>query len=142
LVDGRELRRVVNGVVEAWRDRREELEVGDPATTEGHGGGTVEAPDHGIVRREAADDVLTGAQEQFDPRNGGFGDAPKFVHAEAVELLFAESERQRNPDWAAMAERTLDGMLAGRSRIPSTAASFTTHSTPTGPDRRSRSFSL
>jgi uncharacterized protein len=67
----------------------------------------------GIVRREAADDVLTGAQELFDARNGGFGDAPKFIHAEAVELLLTQAERIRNPDWAVMAERTLDGMLAG-----------------------------
>jgi uncharacterized protein len=118
LVDGRELRRVVNGVVEAWRDRREELEVEIQRRRRAMEAARSRRPTIGIVRREAADDVLTGAQEQFDPRNGGFGDAPKFVHAEAVELLFAESERQRNPDWAAMAERTLDGMVAGQIEDP------------------------
>jgi uncharacterized protein len=117
-VDAAELRRVVKGVVEAWRDRRGELEQEILRRRKAMEAARSRRPTVGIVRREAADDVLTGAQELFDVRHGGFGDAPKFIHAEAVELLLTQAERTGNPDWAAMAERTLDGMLAGEIEDP------------------------
>ncbi|HUE76861.1 MAG TPA: DUF255 domain-containing protein [Longimicrobiales bacterium] len=109
----RDLRRVIEAVREAWRDRREGLREEVGRRRKAMEAARSRRPAIGIVRREAADDVLTGAQDQFDPRNGGFGQAPKFVHAEAIELLFTQADRLPNPDWAAMAERTLDGMLAG-----------------------------
>lgn len=112
-VDSAELRRVVEGVLEAWRDRREELQAEIGRRRKAMEAARSRRPAIGIVRREAADDVVTGAQDQFDPRNGGFGDAPKFIHAEAVELLYSQADRLSNPDWEIMAERTLDGMLAG-----------------------------
>ena len=112
-VDSAELRRVTRGVLEAWNDRREELTEEIARRRRAMEAARSRRPAVGLVRREAADDVLMGAQEQFDPRNGGFGEAPKFIHAEAVELLLKQAERVDNPDWTAMAERTLDGMLAG-----------------------------
>ncbi len=112
-VDARELRRVMEKVLGAWTDRRANLEEELQRRRKAMEAARGHRPGHGMVRREAADDVLTGAQDQFDPRNGGFGDAPKFIHAEAVELLFSQGESLPNPDWTLMAERTLDGMLAG-----------------------------
>jgi uncharacterized protein len=112
-VDGPELRRVVKGVVEAWKDRRTELEGEIQRRRRAMEAARSRRPTVGLVRREAADDVLTGAQEQFDTRNGGFGDAPKFVHAESIELLLTQGDKLGNHDWVVMAERTLDGMLAG-----------------------------
>ncbi|HSH45468.1 MAG TPA: DUF255 domain-containing protein [Longimicrobiales bacterium] len=117
-VDAGELRQVVGDVLDAWRDRRDELNVEIERRRKAMEAARSRRPAIGIVRREAADDVLSGAQDQFDARNGGFGDAPKFIHAEAVELLFTQAERLSNPDWAAMAERTLDGMLAGDIEDP------------------------
>jgi uncharacterized protein len=112
-VSAGELRRVVRGVVDAWAKQREELEQEIQRRGRAMEAARSRRPTVGIVRREAADDVLTGAQDTFDARNGGFGDAPKFIHAEAIELLITQAERVSNPDWLAMAERTLDGMLAG-----------------------------
>ena len=112
-VDARELKRVIGKVLEAWTDRRPNLEQEVERRRKAMEAARSRRPGHGIVRREAADDVLTGAQDQFDSRNGGFGDAPKFIHAEAIELLFTQGESLPNPDWVAMAERTLDGMMAG-----------------------------
>lgn len=112
-VEGRELLRVLEKVLEAWRDRRPNLEEEVQRRRKAMEAARSRRPGHGLVRREAADDVLTGAQDQFDARHGGFGDAPKFIHAEAIELLFAQGETLPNPDWTLMAERTLDGMLAG-----------------------------
>lgn len=114
----RDLLRVIDGVLDAWRDRREELRGEIARRRKAMEAARSRRPATGLVRREAADDVLTGAQDQFDPRNGGFGSAPKFVHAEAIELFFTQGERLPNPDWVAIAERTLDGMLAGEIEDP------------------------
>jgi uncharacterized protein len=117
-VDAAELRRVIRGVVEAWRDRRSELEQEIQRRRKAMEAARSRRPTVALVRREAADDVLTGAQDLFDARHGGFGDAPKFVHAEAIELLMVQGERLRNPDWITIAERTLDGILAGEIEDP------------------------
>ena len=117
-VDARELRRVVDGVLEAWRERRAELREELGRRRKAMEAARSRRPAIGIVRREAADDVVTGAQDQFDTRNGGFGEAPKFIHAAAIELLYTQADRLPNPDWSAMAERTLDGMLAGEIEDP------------------------
>lgn len=105
------LRQVADDVLAAWADRREELEseIGrrrlalETARGRTHGGG--------LVRREAADDVASGIRATFDPRNGGFGDAPKFPQPDALELMYAYAAE--DPSWIAMADQTLDGMLAG-----------------------------
>ena len=109
----RDLVRVGEGVLEAWTDRRSELEQEIEDRRKAIDAARSRRSSTGLVRREAADDVLTGAQNQFDARNGGFGQDPKFIHAEAVELLISQGEALPNPDWVTMAERTLDGMLAG-----------------------------
>lgn len=108
-----QLLRVAEGVLKAWQDERDDLEKEIGRRRRAMEAARSRRPAMGLVRREAADDVLTGAQDQFDARNGGFGDAPKFIHAEAVELLLTQGDRLPNPDWSTMAERTLDGMLAG-----------------------------
>ncbi|HUG39345.1 MAG TPA: DUF255 domain-containing protein [Longimicrobiales bacterium] len=114
----KELLRVVEGVLAAWRDRREELREEIGRRRKAMEAARSRRPAFGLVRREAADDVITGAQDQFDPRNGGFGEAPKFLHAEAVELFFAQADRLPNTDWTGIAERTLDGILAGEIEDP------------------------
>ena len=109
----RELQRVIESVLEAWSDRREALKEEIANRRKAIDAARSRRSSTGLVRREAADDVLTGAQDQFDARNGGFGQGPKFVHSEAIELLLTQGEALPNPDWITMAERTLDGMLAG-----------------------------
>jgi uncharacterized protein len=109
-MDAAQLRAVAESVLGAWRDRREELEREIErrrfAVEAGRGRNSA-----GIVRRERADDVLTAAQQSFDVRNGGFGDAPKFPLPELIELLYAHG--RDDADCTMMADRTLDGMLAG-----------------------------
>jgi uncharacterized protein YyaL (SSP411 family) len=108
-----DLRRYIEGVLDAWRDRRDPMLREVEKRRKAMEAARSRRQAHRMVRREAADDVLTGAEEQFDARNGGFGDAPKFIHAEGVELLFSQGRALPNPNWTAMAERSLDGMVAG-----------------------------
>jgi uncharacterized protein len=110
-IEAGQFREVAEGVLGAWRERRDELEqeiVRRRRALEaarGRGSGL------GLVRREAADDVLMATCDTFDARNGGFGDAPKFPQPEAVELLYADGHADAGH--IMLADRTLDGMLAG-----------------------------
>lgn len=104
---------VANGVLSVWRERREALESEIERRRKALEAARSQRPALGLVRREAADDVLSATQDAFDPRNGGFGTEPKFPPGEAIELLFVQGFRMPNPDWVEMAEQTLDGMRAG-----------------------------
>jgi uncharacterized protein YyaL (SSP411 family) len=74
-------------------------------------------------------EVFTGARAEFDPRvidsqissmtqlfdlrNGGFGKAPKFPHASAVDLLLERFRQTGEKHLLAMAETTLEKMAKG-----------------------------
>ncbi len=49
----------------------------------------------------------------FDPRYGGFGQAPKFPHAMDLQVLLRIWHRDRNPQTLHMVQLTLDKMAAG-----------------------------
>ena len=58
-------------------------------------------------------EILAFAREQFDPANGGFGEAPKFPHSSVIELLLARAHLTDGVGFLQMATRTLDGMARG-----------------------------
>ena len=107
-----QLRGVVAQASQAWRARREEIDA-EMRRRQLAGASSRARATSGMVRREAADDVLTAAQASFDLRNGGFGESYKLVVPDIIELLLIEGNALDNPDWLEMATRTLDGMLAG-----------------------------
>jgi hypothetical protein len=104
---------LLEGILAAWRDQRRELEsdAGNLAAAL--------ARQAAVPAEALADSRLPGPDRfpaalaqlraGFDPRWGGFGPAPKFPPAAAIELILrrgGEADR-------AMAERTLDAMAAG-----------------------------
>jgi len=98
-------RMVMEAVVDAYENRREEIRERAPAVRERLGAiGAVEP------RELPGPDTLEGAVQRLlaavDRRHGGFGGAPKFPPASALELLLARGETE-------VVELTLDGMLAG-----------------------------
>lgn len=103
---------VAGGVLGAWNDRREELKLEIERRRKALEAARGRHHVTGLVRREAADDVLSAVIDAYDARNGGFGAEPKFPYADAVELLFLHGTRD-NPDYLRMAEHTLEGMMAG-----------------------------
>jgi uncharacterized protein YyaL (SSP411 family) len=100
-------RMVMEAVVEAFEDKRDEIRARAAETRSRLGAiGRVEpsqAPEAALLE-EAVGRLLEAA----DPRRGGFGAAPKFPPAAALELLLA-----RAPEGAEVVERTLDAMMAG-----------------------------
>lgn len=111
-VDPADLLQVGRDVRAMWVERRDELAVEIERRRRALEAARTRHAPVGLVRREAADDVVTAIGQAFDARNGGFGTAPKFVESEAIELLHLLAARG-DADAQRMADHTLDGMLAG-----------------------------
>ena len=102
---------VADSVRNAWAERRAELSAEIERRRKALEAARGRVKTIGLVRREAADDVWSAATESFDPRNGGFGSAPKHPAPDVVELAFIHSHADEGSGH--IAQHTLDGMLAG-----------------------------
>jgi uncharacterized protein YyaL (SSP411 family) len=99
-------RMVLDGVAEAWANRREEIRA--------QGGRMVEAlsathklePSMAPIRDEDLRAALVSLWGAYDRVNTGFGRAPKFPAASVIELLLARGERE-------MSLGTLEAMARG-----------------------------
>jgi uncharacterized protein YyaL (SSP411 family) len=67
----------------------------------------------GDVTSEAYEHVIRAVGEHYDPMYGGFGDAPKFPHTDAIDLLLYHHRKTRDPDVLHMARKTLESMCRG-----------------------------
>ncbi len=112
-VEPEEFDNVAQGVLNAWHDRRGELRLEVERRRKALEAARNRLPSMALVRREAADDVVSGARHAFDARNGGFGEAPKFPYPDAIDLLLTEARLTGDESYIEMADRTLDGILAG-----------------------------
>ena len=80
-------RQVLEGVAEAWRTRRDEIRTSATRTVEGlNAMARIRVPE-GDRSAETIDEAERGLVGQFDPNFGGFGGAPKFPPASALEFL-------------------------------------------------------
>ena len=111
-VPGDQFAEVAQSVLGAWSERRDELKLEIERRRKAMEAARGRHHVAGLVRREAADDVLSATIDGYDSRNGGFGTEPKFPYTDAVELLYAQGARGA-ADLLRMADHTLDGMLAG-----------------------------
>jgi len=106
-------RRVLLAVADSFRNKRAELERAAESLSE--------AVAHAEVftgARAEFDPGVVGAQidsitQLFDIKNGGFGSAPKFPHASAVDLVLERYQQTKEKHLLAMAETTLEKMARG-----------------------------
>jgi uncharacterized protein len=99
-------RMVMEAVVQAFATQREELRRRAPETRARLGAiGAIE-PAAEAPGAELLETALATLRDAADRERGGFGGAPKFPPASALELLLARGEREH-------VERTLDAMMAG-----------------------------
>jgi len=99
-------RMVMEAVLAAYRDKREEIRERAPGTRARLGAIGLAEPNPEMPGEAELGEAVERLLAAADERNGGFGGAPKFPPASALELLLARGER-------AVVERTLDAMLAG-----------------------------
>ena len=99
-------RMVLDGVADAWENRREEIRAQGTRMVQALSATTQLQPSFEPIRDDllrAAIDALRGA---YDRVNGGFGRAPKFPPHSVLELLLARGERE-------MSLGTLEAMARG-----------------------------
>jgi uncharacterized protein YyaL (SSP411 family) len=106
-------RELLEAVAAAYRDRRGDvgLRAAELVDALQRGSAITPSPD------PLTESILYGAARAlgrgFDPTWGGFGGAPKFPPASALEFLLRVHRRARDDEALAMVRRTLDGMAAG-----------------------------
>ncbi len=105
---------VMEGVTEAWRERRDQVMRQAEALTRG----MREQSAIAVPPSPPPGDVVAGALgrlgELYDDGNGGFGGAPKFPPSVTIDLLLRRHWAGRDDGRAlAMAVGTLDAMAAG-----------------------------
>ncbi|HEX3608111.1 MAG TPA: thioredoxin domain-containing protein [Solirubrobacterales bacterium] len=99
-------RMVMEAVVDAYRGKREEIRERAPQMRARLGAIGEAEPAAGSPAAPMLVEATARLRGAADMERGGFGGAPKFPPASALELLLARGER-------AVVERTLDAMLAG-----------------------------
>ena len=105
--------RVLLAVVDAYKNKKEELlKTADAlsdavAKAEAFAGARAKF-DLGVVGQQ-----ISSMTQLFDIKNGGFGRAPKFPHASAVDLLLERYRQTGEKHLLAMAEATLEKMAKG-----------------------------
>ena len=106
---------VLNAVLEAWTDRREQAIEQADKLTERVTLSATETTEENSIDVQALQQAASKISTQFDAAHGGFGSAPKFPHAMIVQFLLRMWHRnpERNSDLLQIARTTLDRMAAG-----------------------------
>ena len=106
-------RMVMEAVLDAFERQREEIAGRAAETRERLGAiGRIE-PDPEAPEAAALEEAVRALRAGADLERGGFGGAPKFPPASALELLMATRERDGGGAADTVVEVTLDAMLAG-----------------------------
>src|SRR6266511_3542755 len=80
-------RTVVTAVAEAWEERKDEIRAGSERIVQRLQGAALLAPSKDPMEAQALDTAAARLREAYDPAHGGFGGAPKFPPASALEFL-------------------------------------------------------
>ena len=99
-------RQVLGAVAEAYRDRREDVARQAQVLVDALRQGALREPSREPLAAQLLDGAVETLRAQYDAQWGGFGVAPKFPPASAVEFLLRRGEFE-------LALGTLDGMAAG-----------------------------
>jgi len=106
-------RRVLLAVADAYKNKREELLKTADALAEAVAKAEVFAGARAEFDLGVVDAQISSMTQLFDIRHGGFGQAPKFPHASAVDLLLERYRQTGEKHLLAMAETTLEKMAKG-----------------------------
>src|SRR5687768_12886407 len=100
---------VLDAIAEAWRERRDDV-VRSAAQLVGAVRQSASLrPSHDPLTDAVLAEAARGLRSQFEPAYGGWGRAPKFPNAPALEFLLRRGDEQA----LQMVTKTLDGMAAG-----------------------------
>jgi uncharacterized protein YyaL (SSP411 family) len=99
-------RQVIEAVAHAWQGKKDDIREGGARIAERLRGGALLAPSDEPMKAEELDAAVEALAGQFDAAHGGFGGAPKFPPASALEFLLRRGELD-------MTAQTLRAMASG-----------------------------
>jgi uncharacterized protein YyaL (SSP411 family) len=97
---------VLEAVHAAWDERKDEIRDGGQKIADRLKGGALLQPSKEVMNPSALDDAAQRLRGSYDPAYGGFGGAPKFPPASAIEFLLRRGETE-------MTTHTLRAMASG-----------------------------
>jgi uncharacterized protein len=97
---------VLTAVADAWDERKDEIREGGARIAERLRGGALLQPSAEPLTAAVLDAAVDGLRKAHDRANGGFGGAPKFPPASALEFLMRRGETE-------IPLQTLRAMAAG-----------------------------
>jgi uncharacterized protein YyaL (SSP411 family) len=103
---------VMEAVLDAYRNRRADVERSAAELTDAISGGLAGAQS-GPLSRALLDEAVTGLLRAFDAAEGGFGGAPKFPHAMALDFLLRQHAAGAGAQALEVVERSLLKMAHG-----------------------------
>ncbi len=106
-------KRILLGVAEAFKSRRSEVDSSALALEDAVTKAEIHRTARGEFDADVVDAVVESALHLFDAEHGGFGTAPKFPHAGAIDLLLDRYQATRDAKLLDVVERTLTGMANG-----------------------------
>jgi uncharacterized protein YyaL (SSP411 family) len=106
-------RRVLLAVAESYRSKRPELERAANSLADAVAQAEVFTGARGDFDPAVIDTQIASVTQLFDIKNGGFGRAPKFPHASAMDLVLDRFQQTGEKHLRAMAESTLEKMARG-----------------------------
>ncbi len=99
-------RQVLTAVSDAWGQRADEIRGSGDRIAERLAGAALLTPSKEPIQAGLLDEAERGLRATYDPRHGGFGGAPKFPPASALEFLLRRGETE-------MTTATLHAMASG-----------------------------
>ena len=106
-------RRILLGVAEAFRTRRDEVDKTAKAIEDAVSQAEAFKGARADFDPSAVDEMVGAIVRMFDLRNGGFGQSPKFPHAAAIDLLLERYQSTKEPALLTVVEKTLEKMAQG-----------------------------
>jgi uncharacterized protein YyaL (SSP411 family) len=97
---------VLTAVSDAWKERADEIRASGERVARSLVGAATLQPSKEPIQPGILDQAVAGLRASYDGRYGGFGGAPKFPPASAIEFLLRRGETE-------MVETTLRAMAAG-----------------------------
>ncbi len=106
-------RRVLLAVADAYKQKREDLAHTADALAEAVAKAEAFSGARAEFDLSIVDAQIASITQLFDIRNGGFGQAPKFPHASAIDLVLERYRQSGGKHLLAIAETTLEKMAKG-----------------------------
>jgi len=103
-------RRLLHAAADSYRNKRADLERAASSVSEAVAQAEVFTGARAEFDLGVVDAQINSITQLFDIKNGGFGRAPKFPHASAIDLILERYQQTKEKHLLAMAETTLEKM--------------------------------